>query len=577
VRDVAAQNAVRFKAMTLVILSVFVCLCAQDAHAQNPLMGRYNGQGQVPRELMRASASRAAEQAGRYGSEFAIGQKFSMPPLPGEQAFSDSAQESENYQVEKGGQLPDYGPNSREVDNISLPPLVGLRQVLDSEVTKKLLKDLTVAKANVLMQTYMMVENGAATGFMGGMGIGSDLMSNMLQAQDAQMKMLDVVDDTGRAKEAYVRRVAHLLREGDNKNIWPAAIYMASGESGKKPNEPEMKDLKDGSTPYNFQHVPHSGKDTDPNSVNIRLLSDLIFIPGQANGGGSILGGGSKPYSNDKLDELKQEFVKLVGDTKLEIKDPTQLARKIEYSYMPPRQDEDGKRRGVAAVNWEEVKVVWESIHNILADRCEWAKKNPNSSAEIGKKKTFCSTKDAVQKTDFGNPWELSSSPDIPMTCNLAEQLYTYIEKNAGRTLDCGKDIRLTPNEIPSDGDASSGDNFNDCSGTNGCERKRVVLNLAFVIARSRTLHTYQTLYTISKRFAVQPEVNELVDLQFARTLSGMNIQTELVANRERYADFLDYFSRLSKGQTGGGNSLRPGSNSLPEAQVVGVSPGGAK
>jgi hypothetical protein len=80
--------------------------------------------------------------------------------------------------------MPDFGANERRNTSIVLPPLKGLSQILNSTVTTDLLKELTAAQTTVLMQTYMMVENGAATGFMGGMNIGSNLMSNMLQAQD---------------------------------------------------------------------------------------------------------------------------------------------------------------------------------------------------------------------------------------------------------------------------------------------------------------------------------------------------------------------------------------------------------
>ena len=456
--------------------------------------------------------------------------------------------------------------NSRESDNISLPSLRGLRQILDSDVTNTLLKDLTQAKANVLMQTYMMVENGAATGFMGGMNIGSNLMSNMLQAQDAQMKMLDVVDDTGQAKEAYVRRVAHLLRDGDNKNIWPAAIYMASGENGKKPKEPEMKDLKDGTSPYTFEHLPTSATSTDK---NIRILSELVFNPGNASGTSAT----STPYKNDQIDALKEEFVKLVGDMKLEIKKPEDLSRKIEYTYIAPKEgaNDTQKRRGVANANWEEVVVVWENINTILADVCEWKKAKKNAGKEIFQKETLATSKDIGKDQGFGDPWELASSPDFPLTLNVVEQLWKYIERNEDTSkLNCGSDIKLTADNIPTEGEAS-GTNLNDCSGTNGCVRKRLILHLSYLMARSRTLHTYNNLFFISKKFSTDPILNGLVDDVFERALAGLDVGAELNNNRVRYADFIDYLGKLSKGDVGAGNAFRPGSNNLSEAQVVGV------
>lgn len=552
--------------MALIVVSAFVFLISHEAFAQNPVLGRYKSDKGAARIAMRGAAKRGAEQVGRYGSEYAIGQKFLLPPLPGEHGFADSSEEPGKYLPEETSQLPDFGLNSRESDNISLPPLRGLRQILDSDVTNTLLKDLTQAKANVLMQTYMMVENGAATGFMGGMNIGSNLMSNMLQAQDAQMKMLDVVDDTGQAKEAYVRRVAHLLREGDNKNIWPAAIYMASGENGKKPQEPEMKDLKDGTSPYTFEHLPTSATSNDK---NIRILSELVFNPGNASGTAAT----STPYKNDQIDALKEEFVKLVGDMKLEIKKPEDLSRKIEYTYIAPKEgaNDTQKRRGVANANWEEVVVVWENINTILADVCEWKKANTNAGKEIFQKETLATSKDIGKDQSFGDPWELASSPDFPLTLNVVEQLWKYIERNEDTSkLNCGSDIKLTADNIPTEGEAS-GTNLNDCSGTNGCVRKRLILHLSYLMARSRTLHTYNNLFFISKKFSTDPMLNGLVDDVFKRALAGLDVGAELNNNRVRFADFIDYLGKLSKGDVGAGNGLRPGSNNVAEAQVVGV------
>ena len=561
--------------MALIVVSAFVLSLSHEAMAQDiPVQAGYLMDPGIARRSMRGAAKRGAEQVGRYGSEYAIGQKFLLPPLPGEQGFADSSAEPGEYLPEKPSELPDFGLNSRESDNISLPPLRGLRQILDSDVTNKLLKELTQAKVNVLMQTYMMVENGAATGFMGGMNIGSNLMSNMLEAQDAQMRMMDVVDDTGQAKEAYVRRVAHLLREGKtNKNIWPAAIYMASGETGEKPKEPKETEMKDfgeeGQKPYDFEHLPTSATSKEP---NIRKLSELLFNPGNSSGGDTT------PYRNQNIDNLRREFVQLVGDMKLEIKKPEDLSRKIEYTYIAPDEGQEDtttntKRRGIANVNWEEVRVVWENINGILGDVCEWKKAKKNAGKEIYQKETLATSKD-IGKEDTGSkssPWELASSPDFPLTLNVVEQLWKYIERNEDTTkLNCGSDIKLQAKDIPQNGEASD-TNLNNCSGKNGCVRKRLILHLSYLMARSRTLHTYNNLFFISKKFSTDPILNGLVDDVFERALAGLDVGAELNNNRERYADFIDYLGKLSKGDVGAGNGLRPGINNVPEAQVAGV------
>ena len=265
--------------------------------------------------------------------------------------------------------------------------------------------------------------------------------------------------------------------------------------------------------------------------------------------------------------------MKLVGDMKLEIKKPEDLSRKIEYTYIAPKEGANDKqtRRGVANANWEEVTVVWENINTILAEVCEWKKAKKNAGKEIFQKETLATSKDIGKGQGYGDPWELASSPDFPLTLNVIEQLWKYIERNEDTSkLNCDSDINLTADNIPTKGEAS-GTNLNDCSGTNGCVRKRLILHLSYLMARSRTLHTYNNLFFISKKFSTDPILNGLVDDVFERALAGLDVGAELNNNRVRYADFIDYLGKLSKGDVGAGNAFRPGTNNLSEAQVVGV------
>jgi hypothetical protein len=566
--------------MALIVVSAIGSVCLREVYAQ-PAVGDYSNQGPA-RDAMRLMAGRSAGQGGGSSSGSAISQKIFLPPLPSEQGYADAAKEPEKIKGNKStdSQMADFGLNSRSTDNVSLPPLRGLRQILDSDVTNKLLKELTQAKVNVLMQTYMMVENGAATGFMGGMNIGSNLMSNMLAAQDAQFKMLDVLDDTGKSKEAYVRTVAKYLREGNNQNIWPAAIYMASGENGEKATEPEMKRLDEGRQPYTFASVDpsQSSATTAPGGPppNPKLvLSDMIF---KVEPGAGSAARDPKAYQNtpQKIQELKKEYKKLVGDLELEISDPSKLSRKVEYKFIAPEKDDKG-RRGVTRANWEEVQVVWEHLNHLIADRCDWEKNGSNKNKAVGEKETFCSSTDSSVGKDqgLGSPWELASSPDIPMTCTMVGQLYKFVKKNSPSTLNCNDDIRLDAQKIPED-PTGTGSNFDDCSGDKACLRKRVVLNLSYLIARSRTLHTYATLDIITRKFSTDPLTQALANEQFVRVFNGMDINDELQNNRQRYDDFMDYFSRLNKGDVGVANSLRPGQNSVPSSQVMGSSTGGS-
>ena len=532
---------------------------------------------------MNAEVRRGVAQVGRYGSDHALGSKFSLPPLPGDQAFSDSAPNQEQFlKAGKNGsgedlKMPDFGANERKNVSIVLPPLKGLSQILNSAVTKDFLKAATASETTVLMQTYSMVENGAATGFMGGMNIGSNLMSNMLQAQDFQMKLMDASDSTGKLKEAYVNRVGVVMQGGDHKDVWPAALYIASGDDGKYSEAP-MKDLstsKEGTTPgskfgaFTLKGVVGEGDTKD--SPTKRKLSDILFTGG-ANM--SPTGGAAKDkysYDTTQIRELREDFIKLVGDVEINLNVNNALyARDIDIKYVAPviverHSDPNDKRRGVARVNWEEVQIVWQNINLILFDYCKWKENNPNS----GKQKPFeLETSTTTNKIgqepqeNMGTSWELSSAPDITMSVNVIDQLMKLYEEHRPKgNLDCGA-LKLDEKGIPDSADANADDiNLNDCGPKQGCLKNRVVLHLSYMIARSRTLHTYRTLYNISRRFVTDEFTGELLNKLFDRAFSGMDVNAELEANRGRYSDFVSYMGQLTQGSIGAGPLMRPGSN----------------
>ena len=560
----------KITSLALVLASVMATLCPTVASAQNPLLGQYNDASKISRSIMKAETKRGVEQVGRYGTDNALAQKFALPPLPGDQAFSDSLSEPDKY-LEQNGVLPDYGANDRKNVNISLPPLKGLAQILNSPVTKNLLKELTASEATVLMQTYMMVENGAATGFMGGMNIGSNLMSNMIQSQDFQLKLLEATDDTGKMKEAYINKIAKEMQTGKNKDVWPAALYIASGEDGKAANAPQMSDLSAATNPYDLELVSAEGN--TKNNKERRTLSDMLFVTGKEDFMGPPSLGGSA-YSNEKITELRRDFVSLVGDVEIYLDSTkSKLARDVRITYKAPEAEMSGGassakgvRRGVARLNWEEVQVVWQNINTLLYEYCKWKESNPNTNKKPFDMETSTTTTQIGGNTSgLGNPWELSSAPDITFTMNVLDQLMKlHMEHRPVGEYQCAE-LQLDEDDIPEEGAASSGsqNDLNDCGPKKGCLKNRTVLHLSYMIARSRTLHTYRSLYTIASRFVTEPLAGELLNRLFNRTFSGMNIDSELMANRGRYYDFVTHMSELTQGQLGAGPLLRPGENQV--------------
>jgi hypothetical protein len=535
-------------------------------------------QQSVVRKIMRAESERTYNMSGRYGTDAGIAQKFSLPPLPGDQGFTDSNKDPKKF-LEESGAIPDLGANNSKNVNIVLPPLKGLQQIMDSSVTKTLLKDLTASESAVLMQTYMMVENGAATGFMGSMNIGSNFMTNLLDTQSYQLKLLEASDDTGKLKKAYVARVAQEMQGGANKDVWPAALYVASGEDGQKAQE-KMQDLSAGQKAYDLGSLTATGAGSPlasgTSSKDSQLFTELLFVNNTGGGGSSgpngnfspAAGAQSSSYKNQQLDLLKKDFRELVGDVEIKMTStgPSKYARSVDLNFIAPKADQEG-RRGVAAVNWQEVQVVWENLHVILNEYCEWKQSKPNAGKEVFTMETDTTTAAIGKKGNLGNPWELVSAPDKPMTMSVIQMLYKMYENTKrGSDIKCEDFKNLAKADaIPDQESENTGTvNLNDCGPKKGCLRNRIALQISYLVARSRTLHTYRSLFTVAGRFVTDPFSAELLMRVSARAFAGMNLDDELRANYARYDDFIGTMGEYAQGNTVG-SFLRPGVNEAIE------------
>jgi hypothetical protein len=560
------------------------------ASAQTPPgMQEYytESQDSIVRNIMRSFVRRSVGQAGKYGTDNALGRVLELPPLPGDQSFADSAKidEAKKY-FGSENRIPDLGKNNRSSVNMVLPPLKGFQQLSDSEALKDMFKGMVVAQVPVLFQTYMMVENGAATGYMGGLNAVSNIMSNTMQTQDYQLKLLELTDDTGKMKEAYIQKVKDSFKQ-NKEGGWPAALYAASGDSAKFQKDQGMKQFTEGEA-YDLKWLPSDKQ--GGGDASKRLLSDLLFLKQedpQANQAGSGTGGGSTSYSNQDLDKLKREFVRLIGDVEIELKAEGgqnggpggggpggAWLRTLNMNFIAPEAKEE--RRGVARENWSEVQVVWESVNKLLYDYCNFAKQNPNASRKTGKKYT-AATYDQIggQNPDGSDPWEYTSAPDIPLTMSLLDALFHLVKKsNKVKKLNCDE-FQQFRDDIPTTKDGGSGGggndvNLNDCGKSKGCLRNRLILHMAFIIARSRTLHTYRTMYLLSKRFSTDPALSNLVDELFERTLSGMNIDQELRSNRDSWERFTMFLAKVVQGESGAGAFLKPAGTNNSRAGSAG-------
>lgn len=242
---------------------------------------------------------------------------------------------------------------------------------------------------------------------------------------------------------------------------------------------------------------------------------------------------------------------------------PSKYARNVDLNFIAPKADAQG-RRGVAAVNWQEVQVVWENLHVILAEYCQWKQSKPNEGKEVFMMETDTTTAAIGKKeADGTNPWGLASAPDMPMTMNVIQMLYKmYEQTKRASEIDCTHFSKLAdPKGIPDEGAMDGGSiDLNDCSPGKGCLRNRVALQISYLVARSRTLHTYRSLFSLAGRFVTDTFSAELLMRVSARAFAGMNLDDELRANYARYDEFIATMGQYAQGNTAG-SFLRPGVN----------------
>ncbi len=557
---------------TLVALNTASTFVSQAFAQERDGTGEYttDSQKNVVRNMMRAAAARNVNQVSGYGSESAVGQLLQLPPLPGEQGAFDSAKSDDSKRYFPGQEIiPDLGKNNRSSVNMVLPPLKGFQQLSDSEELKNMFKEMTVAKVPVLFQTYMMVENGAATGYMGSLNAVSNIMSNTMQTQQYQLKLLELTDDTGKMKEAYIQKIRE---SGQKTKGWPAALYAAVGDSADfKAVQSEGMQFEQKARAYDLKNLP---SENGPGKGGKRLLSDLLFMKSENNTADAAAGDNTNTYANSQelFPKLKEEFKRLVGDVEIELAPPTGAAneeqgpdgwlRVLNMNLKAPEKRPGAapgeELRGVALENWSEVQVVWENIHVILKEYCDFKKNSGNFDKEPGEKDTAATFGIGKSDDPMRDPWELSSAPDIPLTMSLIEQLFTLVEgSERPENVDC-ETLAKKRDHIPNTRKAGSEKNFDDCGDNQGCQRNRLILHLSYIIARSRTLHTYRLMYIEAKKFATDSVLNDLVDQLFVRTLAGMNIDDQLHRNREAWVSFVRYLATYLE------TRARSGSNPLP-------------
>ena len=467
--------------------------------------------------------------------------------------------------------------------NIVLPPLKGFRQLADAAPIQQMYKELINKSVPVLFQTMMMVENGAATGFIGSMNAVSNLMNNTIQTQQFQLELMNLTDDTGQLKYAYAGKIQKAF-EAKTVTSWPAALYVANGDSAigttDGSTKGEIKEIPK-SEPFNLSDMPNMEKPkvSPPGSPpsppkKISFVTEMLMP--KPPGGLSTGLTQDEVYRNNEIEALQKELIYYVGDIKFELtaKDKNNVARENNITYIKPK-DGDNKQWGLSLKARDETKKAWENINNLINELCKFKKQNPNK--QLSHVERLVPSTGAKWTPQM---WEDASAPDILMTQNLIEQLFSLSRQGKAQNedLDCtdefpeGKGLKVPFGGNFDEAKKEAPDLCKKGGGTvTPCLRFQATYHMASIIGTARALHTYHALQTISGRFVRDQATERLHNHLFNSLLGGEELGVFLDQNQDRWRDFTTYLGRYIQAQGHEGAKLTSGGNNA----TVGSGAGG--
>ena len=488
--------------------------------------------------------------------------------LPGG-APAPAAESNENKGAEEAKKADDAGRNEQTTKTVVLPALKGFRQLADAAPIQQMYKELINKSVPVLVQTMMMVENGAATGFIGSMNMVSNLMNNTVQSQQLQMQLMDLTDETGQMRKAYAEKIAKTLQEQNNAQSWPVALYAASDDDPKA-QIAEMK-MPAAPTPLTLTDSPLIKDKTKPDVSFIKEILITKFYGVIKNPDGSDSnnpspesGAGMDNYGNDVLAEQQQQFIEAVGDFKITVDQKGKLVKENKVKHIKAKEEKG--ERGITLMSRKEITKVWENINNLMNKKCEYNKNNENLNKEP--KDKILSTV-GIKWDD--KEWRDASAPDLQITENLLDQIYSLSrEKISKEKGDCGKSFpKGSGFKPPFAGDYAEADEKSpdDCKAKGGkptpCLRFKAIFRMASLIGTSRAYHTYQVLDNISSRY-VNFEDHETEKMRrdlFKHVLGDSQISTYIDINHDKWNELTLYLARSIQAERGSGANFRPGLN----------------
>lgn len=559
---------IRLLCFTLLALALTGIVWSGEAYALPDEAGPLSKQGDK-------EFSRAAE-AGRQVAGAGMG---SVATDPAERTIIDAA------------------PPKHDDVTIKVPPMLGFQQIANSGSTKEVLKRLVTSDVSVFYQTMMMVENGAATGFMKSMDTVGSLLSNTVQTTQLQMALFDANDPSGEKKDRFLKS-AYTSATGQNEGFWPAALWWGMGDKvEKEPKKP--KDVVDNPKPGGSNagdYAPPSssggtggtgGTGSPAPTKNDALLSERIFPNGSTSSGG---GSGSGSSSTGEVrDMLKDAMLKWVGDYKLNATNTSIITNKTDEEWIDGTEINSGSSGGAGTSGEKPVSIyevfrkktkedIWKHFNAAMKEYCQFKKTNSDNLGKEIFEKTRPSEKISEEH------WSRIFSLDVRPSINLIDQIFKlFMGRRNVEEVDCN-DFQGTADTMPETPNASAGSGtiFDSCSDKpKKCLRNIVLYRVVSFIAESQVNYYYRWLWDGLISQAQEVPDKEDLALLFCNQLRlsqypcepGHDFNLRLENNRLAWVEFSNKLSKFAQGQ-GGSTVFRPAEDHSPIGAVAAVGAG---
>ncbi len=498
---------------------------------------------------------------------------------------------------------PDTGkmPTSpEEVKLTRMPANTALRGLMDSKQYKEMLKGMITSKVPVMYQTMFMVENGAATGFMGSVQSVSQLMNNSIQSAGLELQMRGV------AGPEYQKQFVNAIHDGLKKqetedkgrNLWPIGLFYASGDTVTEQIDNVKFDYQynkgDGPASIN-QHLLSTSKDngskdkwTLMNTLakaagdSDRRTSEMIEwikkvigdVEVQLDNEGTGQSGGSN--SNDPALSIKKNFKQ--PTQKANVKNDSQSGGTVQTKALggsSGSQPLDGFTIGDqifgASVERNEIrKDVWRNMYKLLGEYCKFKKDNPNSMMQTGeelfKKKMVWQTitPDLIKKV---------SSNHFKVSLNLIDQIFkVWVQTSSSATtptqIQCNFDN--ADQEMPENFDISRDVGDNCERDAKKCRRNKWLYRFVDIIALDKLIQNASDAYERAIQLALTNDesIAGLVNELFCASLAshsgtpadssmcdlGFYFESITGSNKARWHDQLEGLSKLAQSLGGSSN-----------------------